>query len=586
MVDVNLTPDKRQIFVQHEKMLLATLKTTLLCMFTETAGQYEINSKVQEVSTALLASDQTDTQSQSVSSLCGSSSEPKNQINKPSFDSRSECCKQRNNVSSVTVNGESPISSVLKNLSRNFSRSPNVKNTQVSIEKFTYTVRKEKAPKTEAEKRLENAEVCDRDEPSDLNLAKTFSITNVPKVGNSSICSSPTSQRKLSHEQEDNLWPEKINEIYVATPETIERCSKAIQDNGDCRKSVESALNKECPPCAVEDLCVENNIMRRSTEIENSSTAALASKQVLSNSDTQITNTLAESPPLEQRESINGVAREKSVTSFSSSEKPCKRTRFSRPEVKVPFDIEKLRKDLELHSPRTIDDHESHLGFHAKISPNQNGAAEEELRKNITKEMFKNMEVIGQFNLGFIIAKIHEDLFIIDQHASDEKFNFEKLQKEHCLNGQKLLQPKPLELTPTNESILIDNMEIFRKNGYEFLTDDTQPSGSKVKLTSLPTSRNWTFGIEDIEELLFMLSDSPGVMCRPSRVRNMFASRACRMSIMVGTALSHSRIKTLLNHMAQIEHPWNCPHGRPTMRHLVNLNRITKKTDWHCQSEE
>lgn len=53
----------------------------------------------------------------------------------------------------------------------------------------------------------------------------------------------------------------------------------------------------------------------------------------------------------------------------------------------------------------------------------------------------------------------------------------------------------------------------------------------RVKLVSLPTSKNWTFGPADIEELIFMLSDSPGVMCRPSRVRQMFASRSCRKSV-------------------------------------------------------
>ena len=35
------------------------------------------------------------------------------------------------------------------------------------------------------------------------------------------------------------------------------------------------------------------------------------------------------------------------------------------------------------------------------------------------------MEVIGQFNLGFIIARVDDSLFIVDQHASDEKFRYE-----------------------------------------------------------------------------------------------------------------------------------------------------------------
>uniref|UniRef100_A0AAZ3QJU7 Uncharacterized protein n=2 Tax=Oncorhynchus tshawytscha TaxID=74940 RepID=A0AAZ3QJU7_ONCTS len=53
----------------------------------------------------------------------------------------------------------------------------------------------------------------------------------------------------------------------------------------------------------------------------------------------------------------------------------------------------------------------------------------------------------------------------------------------------------------------------------------------RVKLVSLPTSKNWTFGLGDIEKLIFMLIDSPGVMCRQSCVRQMFASRACRKSL-------------------------------------------------------
>lgn len=57
------------------------------------------------------------------------------------------------------------------------------------------------------------------------------------------------------------------------------------------------------------------------------------------------------------------------------------------------------------------------------------------------------------------------------------------------------------------------------------------PVTQRVKLISLPTSKNWTFGPQDIDELIFMLSDCPGIMCRPSRVRQMFASRACRKSV-------------------------------------------------------
>lgn len=185
------------------------------------------------------------------------------------------------------------------------------------------------------------------------------------------------------------------------------------------------------------------------------------------------------------------------------------------------------------------------------------------------------MEILGQFNLGFIIARLNSDLFIIDQHATDEKYNFETLQQSCVLQNQRLIIPQVLELTAVNESVLLDNMEIFKKNGFEFRVDENKLSGQRVSLISMPFSRGWEFGREDIEELIFMLSDAPGVMCRPSRVRAMFASRACRKSVMIGTALTVAQMRKLVCHMGEIEHPWNCPHGRPTMRHLINLDMVT-----------
>lgn len=49
------------------------------------------------------------------------------------------------------------------------------------------------------------------------------------------------------------------------------------------------------------------------------------------------------------------------------------------------------------------------------------------------------MEIVGQFNLGFIITKLGRDLFIVDQHATDEKYNFETLQAQTTLKNQKLV---------------------------------------------------------------------------------------------------------------------------------------------------
>ena len=63
-------------------------------------------------------------------------------------------------------------------------------------------------------------------------------------------------------------------------------------------------------------------------------------------------------------------------------------------------------------------------------------------------------------------------------------------------------------------------------------------------------------------------------MVRPTRLRGMFASRACRKAVMIGTALDKPQMRRLVTNMGLLEQPWNCPHGRPTMRHLVDLAQV------------
>ena len=208
------------------------------------------------------------------------------------------------------------------------------------------------------------------------------------------------------------------------------------------------------------------------------------------------------------------------------------------------------------------------------IEPSKNKKAEAELEMEFNKEMFSEMEVLGQFNLGFIIAKVNSDLFIVDQHASDEKFNFEDLEKKMKLQTQQLVVPERLELSSIQEITLLENLKIFEMNGFKFLIDEAAEPGRKVKIHSKPFSKNWEFGKEDIEEMIFMLDEAPNVLCRPTRIRTMLASRACRKSVMIGTALTKKQMKTLLEHMGGLDHPWNCPHGRPTLRYLQNLDFI------------
>ena len=168
-----------------------------------------------------------------------------------------------------------------------------------------------------------------------------------------------------------------------------------------------------------------------------------------------------------------------------------------------------------------------------------------------------------------------------------------------------------------------EKADVFRANGFEIIAGD---DGAAL-LTAVPFSRNTTFSAADVLELVSLLNDGDAAplpmsrsasdsasdtIVRPSkcacylrcaacpaclhaqgfhrvsktgkaddaahlmqraycRVRAMLAMRACRSSVMVGTALDEPVMARILSHLADLHAPWNCPHGRPTMRHLCKL---------------
>src|SRR6185436_20137202 len=108
-------------------------------------------------------------------------------------------------------------------------------------------------------------------------------------------------------------------------------------------------------------------------------------------------------------------------------------------------------------------------------------------------------------NLGFVLAVRESDkgdaekdgggggqsqddeLFIIDQHASDEKYNFERLQANTIVQSQRLVRPKQLDLTAIEEEIIIENKDALEANGFIVKVDESgdTPVGARCQLLSL-----------------------------------------------------------------------------------------------------
>ncbi|EUB64680.1 Mismatch repair endonuclease PMS2 [Echinococcus granulosus] len=320
--------------------------------------------------------------------------------------------------------------------------------------------------------------------------------------------------------------------------------------------------------------------------VSSSTAAAVATASEAAVGLTQQPPISAHLPPQPESSSQNGkkprlstpssspIASQKPVFSSDSARRNYNRhlPLLNRESVRVEFSVGRLLKywaargssDVLVETPSTGE-------FHANLTES---AAQSELTSIFRKEWFRDMRVIGQFNKGFIVCQHEEDLFIVDQHASDEKHRFENLCANHQFTSQPLVVPQRLVLNAVQEHLLEENMDVFSESGFIFSTDENAPLGQRFHLISAPMSEGKVFGLADIEEMLFVLSESLSRNCRPSRLRDMLASRACRSAVMIGTVLDHKQMARIVSNMSTMEHPWNCPHGRPTMRHLFHLGRL------------
>lgn len=236
------------------------------------------------------------------------------------------------------------------------------------------------------------------------------------------------------------------------------------------------------------------------------------------------------------------------------------------------------------------------------VSAASDEVASAALSRIISKGDFMRMDVVGQFNLGFIIVRkrtpkvdvvgkeepelgLEDDLFVVDQHAADEKWNFESLQETTVIDSQRLFRPQPLNLTAADELVALENIDVLKRNGFEVSPvevsagidcdeEESSPS-ARLHLIAQPVSKDTVFDMKDLEELVHLMQDRPkGTMVRCSKAHAMFAMRACRRSVMIGRPLDKSRMTAIIRHMASMDQPWNCPHGRPTMRHLSDLTSL------------
>ncbi|VFQ73907.1 unnamed protein product [Cuscuta campestris] len=457
-----------------------------------------------------------------------------------------------------------------------------------------------------------NRQHYDSSEKQDICLESN--VTDIQPL----LCSSPVKKESVkdgNFTRDSNIVQSSLTKYVTLNKRKHESISSPLTEvpvlrNGSiCCQSTDTKCSSFSTPAEkynMVDVCGEDN--------QNKSGSLTLSK--LGKIVNHMTNGIPSTDKIHQGEIIKERKSEKKDLSspssiLAASEQPCGLSSYSQ---KVPLDskigptMQFSLKDLmerrkwrltrlrtSTLSSRSIEPKRGYAAASLDLSQplNEEGktkalaAAATELERMFRKENFAQMKVIGQFNLGFIIGKLDQDLFIVDQHAADEKYNYERLSESTILNQQPLLRPLKMELSPEEEIIVSMNMDTIRRNGFTLEEDLYAPPGLRFHLKAVPFSQNITFGVADAKELISILADDGSNAQRsyrtdacdsvcPPRVRAMLASRACRTSVMVGDPLDRNEMHKILEHLARLKSPWNCPHGRPTMRHLIDLNTVRK----------
>lgn len=228
-----------------------------------------------------------------------------------------------------------------------------------------------------------------------------------------------------------------------------------------------------------------------------------------------------------------------------------------------------LTKSLEKHSPSVEKQSlaEPEIPFSTPKTEKQtewNSIPEQESLFSapfLSEEARKSHRIIGEIFRTYWLIEYAESLYIMDQHAAHEKVNFERMMKrkrEKKQMSQNIL-PLSIHLQNKEKEILFTYSGTFREMGYQW---DEEAGG--VRLTAIPVDFPSVDKEEVFLEILDGLSEDSEQLSGES-LYNKIASMSCKAAIKGNQQISFQECDALLDELLQLENPFACPHGRPTI---------------------
>jgi DNA mismatch repair protein MutL len=183
--------------------------------------------------------------------------------------------------------------------------------------------------------------------------------------------------------------------------------------------------------------------------------------------------------------------------------------------------------------------------------------------KILTKEARQEYKIVGQVFDTYWIIEYRDKMLMIDQHAAHEKVKYEQIltKAEHNeIYTQMLTPPVVISVTPKEAALMDSYAQYFKELGFEI--EDFGMNAFAIRGVPIDL---FGHNIKELfEEVLTQMSESP-VRGVPQTIREKIASMACKAAVKGNHSLTYEEADKLIEQLLELENPYNCPHGRPTI---------------------
>ena len=186
------------------------------------------------------------------------------------------------------------------------------------------------------------------------------------------------------------------------------------------------------------------------------------------------------------------------------------------------------------------------------------------------------LRVLGQVRETYVVAEAPDGLVLIDQHAADERVNYERLRAAFADGppAQALAEPVRIELTAREAALFDEFLSELAAVGFR-----AERAGDReVVVEAVPAVFDAALDPELLRDVLTEFAadaaattdetDAADTAPVTDAVDALLADLACYPSVTGNTSLTEGRVVDLLDRLDACENPYACPHGRPVVIRL------------------